>query len=124
MVKWNLQAPIYLQLLEHCQDAIVSGTWPRGSRIPSVRDLAVEWNVNPNTVQRCLTELESMGLAYTRRNAGRYVVDDPQRIEQERQKRAKDACLQWVQSMRRLGFDAPQAQAFCSAFWEERPQEV
>ena len=64
---WELDndRPIYLQLMERIQQDIVSGIYKPGDRLPSVRDLAVEAAVNPNTMQKALSELERSGLVYS-----------------------------------------------------------
>ena len=61
---WELDndRPIYLQLMERIQQDIISGIYKPGDRLPSVRDLAVEAAVNPNTMQKALSELERSGL--------------------------------------------------------------
>ena len=66
---WSFQAdtPIYTQLVARLQEQIVSGAYPPGSKLPSVRDLAADAGVNPNTVQRAFAELERLGLIYTQR---------------------------------------------------------
>ena len=60
-------APIYTQLIEQIQVGIVTGVFPKGERLPSVRDLATEAGVNPNTMQRAMAELERDGLVYSQR---------------------------------------------------------
>ena len=55
--------PVWLQLKEQIAMGILTGTYPPGSRLPSVRELAMDAGVNPNTMQRALTELERDGLA-------------------------------------------------------------
>ena len=72
---WNLtnDRPIYLQLEEILMQAIASGQYPAGSRLPAVRELAAEAGVNPNTMQRALTELEREGLIRSVSNKGFYV---------------------------------------------------
>ena len=77
-MKWQFSAdaPIYAQLVTQIQVGIVSGAFPPGDRLPSVRDLATEAGVNPNTMQRALTELERDGLVYSQRTAGRFVTED------------------------------------------------
>ena len=75
-------APIYSQLIEQIKVGIVSGVFPPGERLPSVRDLATEAGVNPNTMQRALTELERDGLVYSQRTAGRFVTEDNTMINQ------------------------------------------
>lgn len=71
-MKWQFSndAPIYAQLVVQIKVGIVSGAFPPGERLPSVRDLATEAGVNPNTMQRALTELERDGLVYSQRTAG------------------------------------------------------
>ena len=75
---WQISndAPIYAQLIEQITVNIVSGGVPPGGRLPSVRELAAEAGVNPNTMQRALAELEREGLVYSQRTAGRFVTDD------------------------------------------------
>ena len=73
---WNLTGdrPIWLQLMERLQLGIVTGEYQAGERLPSVRELAAEAAVNPNTMQKALTELERSGLLYAQRTAGRFVT--------------------------------------------------
>lgn len=68
--------PIWLQLVREFTRRIATGEWPAGHRVPSVRDLAGEFGVNPNTVQRALAELERTRLAVAERTAGRFVTND------------------------------------------------
>ncbi|MBR6097811.1 GntR family transcriptional regulator [Candidatus Saccharibacteria bacterium] len=74
--KFDNERPIYLQLVEQLRVAIVSGAYAAGSRLPSVRELAVMAKVNPNTMQKALTELESDRLIFTERTNGKYVTND------------------------------------------------
>lgn len=80
MPEYSTYAPIYLQIMQDMKKAIVSGSWPPGGRIPSVRDLALQYQVNPNTMQRALAELEREGLLYAERTTGRFVTGDGDRI--------------------------------------------
>ena len=81
-MNWDLKSdrPIYIQLVEHLQLAIISGLLPPGSRVPPVRELAAEAAVNPNTMQKALQELEQSGLVQTQRTSGRTVTQDAARI--------------------------------------------
>lgn len=72
--------PIYVQLLEDFKIKISTGFWKPGEKIPAVRNLAVEYEVNPNTVQRALAELEREGLCESKRTAGRFVTEDIPKI--------------------------------------------
>ena len=85
-MEWSIVAgrPVYLQLIEQLELAIVVGEYPPGEKIPGVRDLAAQAQVNPNTMQRALAELETRGLLETQRTAGRTVTGDVEKIAQTR----------------------------------------
>ena len=106
-MKWQFSndAPIYSQLIDQIQVGIVSGAFPPGERLPSVRDLATEAGVNPNTMQRALAELERDGLVYSQRTAGRFVTEDKIMIEQAKLGLAREQIQQFLQSMSRLGYE-------------------
>ena len=76
--------PIYLQLMEEIKRRTVRGEYAPGSQIPSVRDMAKEMEVNPNTIARVYRELEREGFIETRRGQGSFITDDTGRIEKER----------------------------------------
>ena len=97
-------APIYTQLMEQIKVGIVTGAFPRGERLPSVRDLATEAGVNPNTMQRAMTELERDGLVYSQRTAGRFVTEDETMIQQVKRDLAKRHLQAFLEAMTRLGF--------------------
>jgi DNA-binding transcriptional regulator YhcF (GntR family) len=97
--------PIYSQLVERIKEAIVSGGFPPGDRLPSVRDLAMEAGVNPNTMQRALTTLEREGLVYSQRTAGRFVTEDQSMIQQAKENLASGQIRQFLSAMGRLGYD-------------------
>ncbi|WP_312943251.1 GntR family transcriptional regulator [Oscillibacter sp.] len=105
-MKWQFSsdAPIYSQLIEQIKVGIVSGAFPPGERLASVRDLAVEAGVNPNTMQRALTELERDGLVYSQRTAGRFVTEDTGMIESAKQNLADCQIQNFLTAMTRLGF--------------------
>ncbi|MBC8570742.1 GntR family transcriptional regulator [Zongyangia hominis] len=96
--------PIYLQLIESVKRKIVSGELSPGQRLPSVRDLAQTYEVNPNTAQRALAELEREGLVYSERTAGRFITNDGGLIEMTRTELAKEQIENFITEMQRLGF--------------------
>ena len=69
--KFSGDRPVYQQIMENIRGAVLRGELPPGGKIPSVRDLAAEAQVNPNTMQRALAELERDGLVYSQRTTGR-----------------------------------------------------
>ena len=81
---WDLDnnRPIYLQLMEKIQQDIISGVYHAGDRLPSVRELALEASVNPNTMQKALSELERNGLVHTQRTSGRFITEDKTMLKQ------------------------------------------
>lgn len=96
--------PIYTQILEQIRLGIISGVYPAGSKLPSVRELASEASVNPNTMQRALAELEQSGLIYTQRTAGRFVTEDLDMIGNLKKNIAEEQIRKFFQSMLELGF--------------------
>ena len=73
--------PIYIQLLEDFKIKISTGEWEAGDKIDSVRNLATDYKVNPNTIQRALAELEREGLCESQRTIGRFVTEDEKKIK-------------------------------------------
>ena len=111
---WDIRAdrPVYLQLVEHLQTAVVTGEYPPGSRIPPVRELAGQAGVNPNTMQRALTELEREGLLLSERTQGRYVTSDAKAIEELRKDIARQAADSFRREMAALGFNEEEMMDF------------
>lgn len=103
---WNLDSglPIYSQLIEQLQCRIVSGAYAPGSRLASVRDLANEASVNPNTMQRAMTELERLGLIYTERTNGRYITENKELITMTKKQIALEKIGSFIDQMRELGY--------------------
>lgn len=105
-MNWNITTgrPVYVQLIEQLELAIVTGEYPLGSRIPAVRELAAEAGVNPNTMQRALQELEARGLLQARRTAGRVVSADEHTLQALRARRADVCVSDFLAQMRQLGY--------------------
>ena len=109
-MQWKLSddRPIYVQLMETITAAIASGTLAAGSRLPSVREMAAQAGVNPNTMQRALSELERDGLLYSQRTAGRFVTDQSDRIPQKRKELAMQQIRIFLSSMKEMGYTSEQ----------------
>ena len=103
---WNLDndRPIYLQLMERIQHDIISGVYKPGDKLPSVRDLAVEAAVNPNTMQKALSELERCGFVYSQRTSGRFITDNTNMLKEMRTELAREHIQNFFEQMRKLGF--------------------
>lgn len=103
---WDLDndRPIYLQLMERIQQDIVSGVYKVGDKLPSVRELAIDAAVNPNTMQKALSELERDGLVHSRRTSGRFITEDETMLKNLRDELASRHIQDFMEKMKQLGF--------------------
>ena len=104
---WELDGnrSIYSQLVEVILRRIVTGVYPAGSRLDSVRDLASEAGVNPNTMQRALMELERTGMITTQRTSGKFVTENQEMIHDVKKKMANQAVDRLLAEMEKLGIE-------------------
>lgn len=105
-MSWNLNSerPIYAQIIERITLDIVSGIYPPGARLPSVRDLAQDAGVNPNTMQKALSELERTGLVISQRTSGRFITEDLTMVEKVKQNLASMQIREFLEKMEHIGF--------------------
>ena len=105
-MSWKLDAdrPIFIQLVEILRTDILSGKYKPGDKLSTVRDLAQEAAVNPNTMQKAMTELERMGLVYTERTSGRFVTRNEELIERLKNEQAEILINEFIEKMNRIGF--------------------
>ena len=103
---WTLDdtRPIYLQLEDIIKSKIIAGIYKPGQKLPSVRELAAEAAVNPNTMQKALAELERSGLVYTQRTSGRYITEDTAIMQNLKHRLAHDLIYQFLEAMAHLGY--------------------
>ena len=106
-MNWDFQSdrPIYAQLVEQIQLRIISGVYQLGERLPSVRELAAQASVNPNTMQKALSEMEERGLVFAQRTSGRFITDNADVIESLKESLAIGEIKGFLQKMSRLGID-------------------
>ncbi len=95
---------IYVQLVEQIQARIIKGEYPPGSKLQTVRELAGEAKVNPNTMQKALAELERTGLVYAQRTNGRFVTEDEEMIQRMRKQKGIDVTRQFISQMEEIGY--------------------
>ena len=95
--------PIYIQLLDYIKIYLISGVFKCGDKLPSVREFANTFKVNPNTMQKALAELESMKLIYTERTNGKYVTKDRKTIEKLKDEYAVTLAKSYFEGMKRIG---------------------
>ena len=105
-MSWNFSddRPIYIQLMEQIQLRIISGAYKVGEKLPSVRDMASDASVNPNTMQKALTELERTGLVFSQRTSGRFITEDSNMIKDIRIELAKEQIEKFLYNMEKIGY--------------------
>ena len=101
--------PIYLQLVSQIKIDIISGKLKSGERLPSVRELALQTKVNPNTMQKALVELEEMGLVYTERTNGKFVTENQELIDKYKKEYADELSREYLLAMENIGYDKSEA---------------
>jgi DNA-binding transcriptional regulator YhcF (GntR family) len=118
---WDLKSdrPIYTQLIEQIELKILSGEYPPGARLPSVRDMAQEASVNPNTMQRALSKLEEKGLVVTHRTSGRTITEDTDMIKQVKYELAERQIAEFIEKMQFMGFEKREILTLIAKILEE-----
>ena len=102
-MEFDNQRPIWLQIVEHIRQGI-AGTWGEGEKLPSVREWALELQVNPNTMVKALAQLEREGLITTRRGAGKYVAADSRLLTERARDEAREVTDRYLSQMKQLGY--------------------
>lgn len=102
---WNLDSdrPIFIQIIDKIQMDIISGLYQPGDKLPSVRELAQEASVNPNTMQKALSELERTGLVYSQRTSGRFITEDTDMICLLKEQQAQEIALHFFRDYAEAG---------------------
>ncbi len=100
--------PVYLQISTRITKKILSAEFKAGEQLPSVRQLALEAAVNPNTVQRAFSELENDGLIVSKGTVGRYVTENTEIIEKARHKTAEKIVKHFLSDMAELSIEKEQ----------------
>ena len=106
--EFNSDRAIYAQIIEQMKLFIVSGELEPGDKVPSVRELASEAGVNPNTMQKALSELERSGLLFSNRTSGRFITEDDTMIQNIKEELAKENIENFLKNMKKIGFDKKQ----------------
>lgn len=119
-MQWNFSddRPIYAQIIECIKLAVVSGELLSGDRLLSVRELAEEAGVNPNTMQRALAELERTGLVYSKRTSGRFITENTELIYKTKTELANSAIREFLYAMEQIGLTKEQASAMIDEYKE------
>ena len=123
-MSWDFQdhLPIYAQLMDTLKRRIITGRYLPGEKLPSVRELAAEAGINPNTVQRAFSELEREGLIYTQRATGKYVTENADEIKSARQALAKTQVAEFLSNMQSLGYSVGDVIVLLQSFNESEEE--
>ncbi len=103
-MQFDEKRPIYLQVKEIICWLIAAGELLPGQKVPSIRELALRYKVNPNTIQRALRELEGEGVVFTRRGQGNFVTEEGSGIGELRRQMVDERGRIFVSTARSLGF--------------------
>lgn len=113
--------PIWAQLVDEFRRRIAAGEWPAGTKVPPVRELALALGVNPNTVQKALSEVDRLGLTTTERTAGRFVTRDAAAVSEARVTLAASTADTFVAVAAGLGMTLTEAHELLAQRWERHP---
>ncbi|MDD6365585.1 MAG: GntR family transcriptional regulator [Stecheria intestinalis] len=118
---WTFEGsrPIYLQMIERMKTEIAAGFYAPGQKMPSVRELAIEAGVNPNTVQRAFSELERDGYLHSERTSGRYVTEDREKLSELRISLGRRYIGELFSRLGRLGLSTEEILLACEAYAKE-----
>jgi len=97
--------PIYIQVINKLKEQMALGVLKPGDKMPSSRELAIEYSINPNTAARVYREMELMELCYTKRGLGTFVTEDKETVNSIKEKMAKEYTEQFIFSMKSLGYE-------------------
>ena len=111
--------PVYRQIVSRLRAELLAGKYPADGQIPPVRQLALEAAVNPNTMQKALTELEGEGLLYTRSTAGRFVTSDEEVLRRARETMHRETMERLTLEALSMGITKEELVTFIQNFKED-----
>lgn len=118
--KFDEKSPIYVQIAQHIKMQIISQEIKNVDQLPTVRELAEEAGVNPNTMQRAFSELEREGMVYSQRTSGRFVTEDTDLIMQKRREVAEAELESFVNNMQKMGFQINDITSVLESYIKEK----
>ncbi len=108
-MEFNAALPIYLQVMTMIKRDIVTGELQLGAKMPSVRDMALQYTINPNTVSRVYRELENEGICFTKRGMGTFVTEETETVKRLKEEMAQELMAQFLEGMKQLGISEEEA---------------
>lgn len=110
--------PVYLQIADRLRYSIISGEYPPGSQIPTVRGLSIEAAVNPNTIQHAFLVLENSGIIVTKGTMGRFVTEDPAIIKESRHEHARMIINSFLDTVTKIGYEKSEILSMIEEEWK------
>ncbi len=122
--EYEASKPIYMQIAEQTFKQIVRKEMKPGEKLPSVRDMAIQAGVNPNTVQRSYREMERMGVVETKRGQGTFIVDNEEIVIELKKKMQFEIINEFVSHMKELGLSEEEIVSGLEQFLQEGDTHV
>lgn len=119
-MEFKANVPIYLQVIDDIKKQIVTGELALGDKLPSTRELAVRYQINPNTAVRVYNEMELDGLTFTKRGLGTFVTEDMGKYESIKREMAQFRIVEYVSEMRELGYEKEEMIRAIEDYFERR----
>ena len=119
-MEYDNNIPIYLQVINRIKKDMIQGKLPMGAKLPSTRELAVQYQINPNTAVRVYKEMEQQNMCFTKRGLGTFVTEDIAVLTAMRESMAEDLLESFVTEMRELGFSKEELLSVISTRFEKK----
>lgn len=119
MDTFDSNTPIYIQIMERINRQIIRNELRAGDKLPSVREMAIQSSVNPNTIQRAYRELERMKIVETRRGQGTFITEDEETLFQLRATLKAEHISTFVKDMREMGFSNEEMLSGIELYFQE-----
>ncbi|WP_026572063.1 GntR family transcriptional regulator [Sediminibacillus terrae] len=120
---FHSSTPIYSQLAERINKQILRGELQPGDKLPSVREMGLQVNVNPNTVQRTYRELEGMMIVESRRGQGTFVTENQSILQDMRERLKQEEISQFVASMHEMGYKNEEIESGLQSYLTKNKEE-
>ncbi|PFG05582.1 GntR family transcriptional regulator [Bacillus sp. es.034] len=121
--EYTASKPIYLQIADRIIREIVRKELALGDKLPSVREMAVQSGVNPNTIQRTYSELERMDIVETRRGQGTFVTEKEEVLTELNEKVQREVIESFIRNMKELGLTKDQMIQGVEKYLDQRGEE-
>src|SRR5699024_784671 len=123
-MKFNDLQPIYIQIMDYIKYLIIKGELKPLEKIPSVRDIASELKVNPNTVQRSYQELDREGVIFAQRGLGNFVTENPEIIDNLKNNKVDEILNIFIEEISKLGINREEIIKLLNESWDKHEKSI